>query len=274
MVRKTTLGVITVATNEYVNYWADQARSFAKNPSQDLEVTLHVFTDQPDFIDKVASTIAIRVVTHVVSSYKWPQAALYRYKLIHEFSEQFSEDILMHLDADMLVQAPINSLALSQPIKNGICLVRHPGFFRPNGVARMLFYLRNPQVTLGDIASVVRMGSLGTWETNKHSLAFVPRTKRKQYVCGGTWWGLRPDVLALSENLSNRVSLDEENGITAIWHDESHLNWWASKHEHGSEDPRYCFSAGFVQLREIPNIIQAVDKKPRGLEPTQSGHTV
>lgn len=262
MVRKTTLGVITVATNEYVNYWADQARSFAKNPSQDLEVTLHVFTDQPDFIDKVASTIAIRVVTHVVPSYKWPQAALYRYKLIHEFSEQFSEDILMHLDADMLVQAPFNSLALRKPMKNGICLVRHPGFFRPKGLARLLLYLRNPQVTWGDLATTIKMGSLGTWETNKHCLAFVPRTKRLKYVCGATWWGLRPDFLSLCENLSNRVSLDERNGIQAIWHDESHLNWWASKNDHGYEDPRYCFSARFAQLREIPIVIQAVEKEP------------
>jgi hypothetical protein len=260
MVRKTTLGVITVATNKYVDYWEDLARSFASNPSPDLEVTLHVFTEQREVVDRIASTIPISVISHEVPGFQWPQASLYRFKLIQEFREKLTEEFLMHLDADMLVRAPIGSKQISGPLRNGICLVRHPGYFRPSGLAKMLFYLRNPLATLPDLATMLRVGSLGAWESNTQSLAFVSREDREQYFCGATWWGLRADIVGLSESLSNRISRDEDRGVTAVWHDESHLNWWASKNEHGQADSRYCFSVGYPQLRGIPNIIEAKHK--------------
>ena len=269
---KTTLGVITVATNKYLDYWADQARSFVANPSQDLDLTLHVFTDQPDRVGQVASNLSVRVVTHIIPNYKWPEAALYRYQLIHDFKEELTEDILMHLDADMLVRASITSSQLKSQMSNGICLVRHPGYFRPRGLARIILYFQNATTTWADFWNQMRMGSLGTWETNKDSLAFVPRMDRKHYFCGGTWWGLRSDILKLSEELASRISVDERNGIEAVWHDESHLNWWASENDHGSADPRYCFAAGFSQLRGIPIVIQAVDKQSSFMQAKNQGN--
>ena len=262
MARNTTLGVITVATNRYVDFWADQARSFAANPSHDLDITLHVFTDQPNVAESVASTIPISVVVHEIPDYKWPHASLYRFKLIDEFKENLTEDFLMHLDADMLVKAPITSSQLSNPLVNGICLVRHPGYFRPSGLSRLFFYFRNPMSAIGDLVTLLREGSLGAWETNRRSLAFVPKKDRKEYFCGATWWGLRADILRLSGTLSSRISEDEDNNVTAVWHDESHLNWWASNNNHGQVDSRFCFSVGYPQLEGIPNIIEAVDKRP------------
>jgi hypothetical protein len=260
MARKTTVGVVTVATNKYVDYWEELAKSFAAFQSSDLEITLHVFTDQQEVVEAIASTISISVMTHEVPGYQWPEASLYRFKLIDEFREKFAEDFLMHLDADMLVRAPIDLKQLSTSLRNGICLVRHPGYYRPRGLAKMLFYFQNPSAALGDLATLLRMGSLGAWETNSQSLAFVPREDRKQYFCGATWWGLRADMLKLSGTLSNRVSRDEALGVMAVWHDESHLNWWASNNEHGQADSRYCFSVGYPQLQGIPNIIQAIHK--------------
>jgi hypothetical protein len=260
MDRQLTLGVITIATNEYVDYWADQARSFSANVSQDVSVTLHVFTDQTAFVKKVASELRIRVIPHKIPSYKWPQATLYRYKTIHEFREELTQDVLMHLDADMLVHHPITARELLDPLERGICLVRHPGYFRPKGLASLFFYFKNPDFFPRDFLLSTLTGSLGTWETRKESLAFVPRGLRNKYYCGGTWWGRRSNILDLTELLAKRVSEDEANGVTAVWHDESHLNWWSSRNRHGSVDPRYCFSLGYVQLQNIPNLIQAVDK--------------
>lgn len=260
MVRKTTLGVITVATNRYVDYWIDQAKSFAANPSQDLEITLHVFTDQLDRVKEIASTIPIRIVAHEIPSYKWPEASLYRFKIMHEFRDKLNEDLLMHLDADMLIKASVSVEELGAHLSSGICLVRHPGYYRPSGLAKVSFYLQNPLAIFRDVLTVLKAGSLGAWETRTKSLAFVPRSSRKEYFCGATWWGLRADILRLSENLSSRISRDEESGVMAVWHDESHLNWWASENLHGRADSRYCFSVGYPQLKGVPNIIQAVHK--------------
>ena len=259
MVRKTTLGVITVATNRYVDYWIYQAKSFAANPSLDLDITLHVFTDQPDRVKIIASTISIQIVAHEIPSYQWPEASLYRFKIMHEFRDKLNEDLLMHLDADMLVKASVSAEELGAHLSSGVCLVRHPGYYRPSGLAKVSFYLQNPLAIFRDVLTVLKAGSLGAWETRTKSLAFVPRSSRKEYFCGATWWGLRADILRLSENLSSRISRDEESGVMAVWHDESHLNWWASENLHGKADPRYCFSVGYPQLRGIPNIIQAVD---------------
>lgn len=254
------LGILTVATNKYVEYWKNQALSISDANITGLDITLHVFTDDTKTVDSFSEKLNVRVISHEIPSLGWPDATLLRYRLISQFSETIHEDILMHLDADMLLHRAISAEELVSVMKNGICLVRHPGYYRPQGMRLVSLYSQNFRTASMDLYLMIKKGGLGLWETRDSSAAFVPRNKRLTYVCGGTWWGYRDEILELSKELSSRIDRDLSVGQIAVWHDESHLNWWASVNNPGLADPSYCYAVGYPQLRDLTCIIEAVHK--------------
>jgi hypothetical protein len=260
MSRLPSLGIVTVATNQYIEYWKNQATSVAAAKIDTLDVTLHVFTDNHNSVEEFCASLSVKVVFHKISNLGWPEASLYRYDLIRQFKESIREDFIMHLDADMLIHEKIDFLNIKRDQKNGLTLVRHPGYFRPTGLRLVKLYLSHPLKFFKDAVTIMRLGGLGSWETRQQSLAYVPRSARGHYFCGGTWWGTRLKILELCEELAERIIQDEKNGLTAVWHDESHINWWASRNTVGVADPRYCFAEGYPQLLGIPRIIEAVRK--------------
>jgi hypothetical protein len=256
-----TLGVISVATNIYLEYWKSQARSVAKNIGPNLDVTLHIFTDQPEEAERFGSELEnVKVVGHRIPAYRWPEATLYRYRIFNSAKDELTQDVLMYLDADMIVHTPLHANDFQTQSGSGVTLVRHPGYYRPSFLRRIRLYVSTPKFALGDLYSVARTGGIGAWETNPKSEAFVPKNLRKQYFCGGTWWGYRNEFLELVAELDRHVTQDEKAGVMAKWHDESHINWWGANHEHETKDPRYCYSVSYKWLSDLPMIIQAVDK--------------
>ncbi len=261
------IGIISVATNIYLDYWKTQAQSIDRMTTENFEVTLHVFTDDPGGARNFATVLKrVKVVAHEIPPYRWPEATLYRYALITKECRSLPEDVLMYLDADMIVQEPLSMADFSTSSGEGVTLVRHPGFYRPSGLTKLKLYFDQPKLFLNDLFAKFKIGALGSWETDRRSLAFVERKHRSDYFCGGTWWGYRDDFLRLTRDLAARVELDEKNSVMARWHDESHLNWWAAHHNHETKSPSYCYSISYPWLRTLPMIIQAVDK----LESTRS----
>jgi hypothetical protein len=256
----TSLGVMTVATNKYVHYWKDLALSINSLPKKKVIITLHVFTDEVDLVQDFSRNLDLKVVIHRIPRYGWPEATLYRYAIFHEHRDFLNEEILMHLDADMLIRQRFSFEDLRQSLQFGVCLVQHPGYFRPAGKDLLKYYLHNPKSLISDFATRLAAGGIGAWEQNKKSLAFVPRRKRKEYFCGGIWWGINSQIMSICKTLSQRVGSDMKNGVMAQWHDESHLNWWASQNTPGIESPRYCFASAYPQLANLDCLVQAVDK--------------
>jgi hypothetical protein len=88
----------------------------------------------------------------------------------------------------------------------------------------------------------------------------VARRNRKNYYCGGIWLGKKESVLDFAHNLYINVSKDYENDVTAVWHDESHLNRWASENVFKEHNPSYCFAEGYKNLDGLVGKITAVEK--------------
>ena len=255
-----TIGVLTVATNKYIHYWIDLVKSADKN-IMDSNLVFHVFTDQVSIARQFECTSRnIRVIIHKIPAYSWPEATLLRYSIFSQFSSKIVEPILMHLDADMLICGDF-TVELPPNFINGIGLVRHPGFFRPNSIKLLSYYSKNLRFLTRDFRMKVRMGGLGSWETNSLSRAFVARKKRKIYVCGGTWFGIRENFFKMSDELAKNVNADSLNGIMATWHDESHLNWWKSNNNCSVLSSSFCFDPTYNQLKNLPEFIRAVDKR-------------
>jgi hypothetical protein len=261
--KKATVGILTVATNDiYVEYWKSFARSVDENFGPAGNVTMHVFTDFPEVVADFSKSLAnCRVKAHQIQSLQWPDATLLRYEVFNRFASCFDEEILMHVDADMLFRSSFGRNMISLARDRGMVFVRHPGYFRPLWTWRMFgYYLMHPSRIQADLRMRRVRGGIGDWEDREVSSAFVPRELRRHYVCGGCWFGQRQNMLQLFEELAREVRADQFVGIEAKWHDESHLNRYFAENDFPSVSPSYCFDARLSYLAGMKVVVEAVDK--------------
>ena len=255
------LAILTVATNKYISYWSAMVLSadYAFADSE-MAIVAHVFTDQVDKAKKIANKLKkVRVVIHEVEPYTWPEATLFRYRLINEIAKDIKEDLIMHLDADMLVRTDFIS-ELPDEFLNDIALVIHPGYYRPPHMKKIKFYWKNKSYIRQDIERIITFGRLGDWEISKLSQSFVERKKRRHYVCGGTWFGFHDAFFKMVQELSQMEQADTDNGVVPIWHDESILNNWASRNKATLLPPSFCYEPKYLHLKSMKEYIRAVDK--------------
>ena len=177
-----------------------------------------------------------------------------RYKIYSNYAHEIDADVLCHIDADMLFLANPYKFLTPTDWKNGVALVAHPGYFR-NSRSGVSLLQRGK-----DLARFIKIGGLGAWETNGRSTAFVRRRRRNMYVCGGSWMAKKESFLSLISSLHKNTEEDLENGLIAKWHDESHLNKWASENEFTMLDPSFCYDSSYKWLTGLPEIIRAVRK--------------
>ena len=269
------IGIVMIATNSYLQRWFDAATGIDEFAFQKNNVNIHLFTDQAESAKQWASSNLSRVklITHEIPNYGWPEATLFRYKLIVENSNSFDEELLMYLDSDMVILNSFDEILEPNDWKNGLGFVQHPGFFRPRGIQGFLCRVSNPNLILKDIRQLLTTGNIspGSWESRKRSTAFVSREKRTTYVHGAVWFGLRYSFLEMSRALAENISQDLSNGITAVWHDESHLNWYYAEVGGSILDSRlsYVPKYGWNKFSD-PRIMNVEKRVGEGRIPTSS----
>jgi hypothetical protein len=256
------LGIISIATNKYIEYWNEQATSLNDQINEYSRVSVFVFTDRVEEALSHSQTLdRLNVKVVEIPNYGWPDATLLRYQIMKSNFSIFSDqDVLVYLDADMRVVAPLDTRLFFKEMKGGVNLVRHPGYFRDPGLNAAKFYFRNPLILFTDLYSLALTGGLGSWDTNAKSEAFVERRYRNKYYCGGIWWGLRDNVHELVSKLALDVETDSRKDVIAKWHDESHLNHWASTNVFSESPPTVCYEASYPWLANLKPLIIAVDK--------------
>ena len=256
------LTIFTVATDRYLDFWLDLMSSANKFVEKSLIVQWIVFTNREKDIPPVLKrTLGGNLLVVEFESVPWPMPTLLRYELLVSVSDKVKGSVVMHLDADMLFVKNLSLEDLENSIGgNKVALIKHPGFYRPRNLSRLNFYLKHPVFVMRDLKSVVINGGLGSWETHPNSLAYVERKLRKNYVCGGVWFGKKDAVIQLCELLGNRIKSDLSRNVIARFHDESHLNWYAVNNEVSTINPEFCFEPSYPQLNQIVPTIIAVDK--------------
>jgi hypothetical protein len=252
------LSVISIATRDYTKYWKKMADSLFTRISE--EVTIHVATDDIGIADGIEGleNNKNKIKIYKIPSYGWPEATLYRYSILSEIIAGIKDEFTFYLDADMIVNEDFFQLLKLK--KYEIVLIAHPGFFRPTFTKRSLLYIKNPRVMISDLLAKLLHGGIGSWETRKKSTAFVSRNKRENYVCGGFWGGDTNSILEMVNELKIAVEEDRKNGIIAKWHDESHLNCWASRNDFRLESPAYCHDELYANLATTKKVVTAVRK--------------
>ena len=253
---------VSIATNQYSSYLKKLIMSAKKLDTTEIAVEWIIFTDSPNEFHNIIENDILSVKTIKIPSLGWPDATILRYKLFQKYSDLITGEIVVYLDADMEICEDFISKLSPEKWVNECALVAHPGYWRySSNLAAMQFYVRHPSNLMKDLIILARMGSLGTWETRSFSSAFVPRNQRRNYVCGGTWMAKNHKFKEICEQLSTKVDYDSKRNVTAIWHDESHLNKWASENNHTLLLPSFCFDSSYGSIVNLPSYIRAVDKR-------------
>ena len=253
----------SIATGPYLDYFLALLASAEVYLDRSLPTRWVVFTDDTDRLRRLSNPKStISVDPRRIERQGWPGDTLRRFELMSEAMHEVEVGALCgYLDADTEFASPWRIAHLDMPWRSDIGLVRHPGFYR-SGLAIRETLLR-PRRSSFDLRRWATEGGKwpgGEWERRPDSYAYVPRRLRRHYVCGGVWFGLRDAFESMVLTLADHVRLDAERGITARWHDESHLNWYAANHSVSLLSPEYCWDASTPPPVGMNPIILAVDK--------------
>ena len=220
--KNNSLGVLVIATGNYVKFIEPLFTSILKNCSQIDRISFHVFTDQTnlDFKDDY------KVKFHYWPHSEWPNPTLLRY---HAFSKYIKEidfyQNLIYLDVDMSVRSDLLKIQSKE-----LFAVLHPGYKNKE---------RKP------------------FDNNKISTSYLVPESRFHYVCGGVQGGSSESYLSAVSQMKSWIESDLDNGIIARWHDESYWNKYVNQHMSKSLilGREYCWPEQWVTTKNPGKII-------------------
>lgn len=250
-----------IATNRYLDLWKESATSLDNFVAHDRRIQIYLFTDQVAAAKNWASHNLKNISVNYfgIPSLAWPEATLFRYRIISQHADEFQEPVLMYLDSDMKIMRNIGDEFYDNLNPELMNLVIHPGFF--NFKNKLQVWRLQPALIKRELLDLfLRKKFPGDWETSKKSTAYVSRRKRKNYVHGAIWIGASNTFLDMAKTLEKNVDQDLENGIIAKWHDESHLNWFAANHDVNILDSRFSWHEDYIYLRNIRPFVTTIRK--------------
>ncbi len=215
-----------ICTGEYTKFFKKFYESSKKFLFNDEQVQKHyfVFTDQ---VDLIASLELGDVTAVAIKHQPWPLITLLRYHLFLENASLFKDyDYAFFFNANLEFVDKVTAENFLPTDTFDYAFAIHPGFI--------------------DKAS----NELPV-ERRDFCQAYIPlNTNIPHYVTGALWGGRTVAFLKLCELLKDRTESDLRNNVIAIWHDESHLNWFATNYKEQVKflSSSYCYPSD----RKIP----------------------
>lgn len=198
--------LLTIATGNYWRFLPVLRASLRRRFLVGHELHHLLFTDR-----EISPSEHLHVVR--IEHESWPLPTLRRYEHFCKAGDFIrNHDYCFYLDADMRVDRPVGTEILGE-----LVATRHPyqSFLPP---AQM------------------------TFERDPRSAACVGLDEGRMYYAGGFNGGTPAAFLTLAETLATAIARDRAAGITARWHDESHLNRYLVDHPPTvSLSPSYCY---------------------------------
>ncbi len=200
------IGICVIATSHYRMYVRPLLRSIRRNFLPGYDVTVFLFTD-----GSIEPEADLRVIP--VEHSQWTGMAIRRHLLFREHANAFEGmDYLFYLDADMRVIDEVGPEILGD-----LMATIHPGF---HDKPREKF----------------------TYERRQQSTAWVAPHEGTRYFCSAFQGGKTPRFLEAVRTMAEQIDADTDNGITAVWHDESHWNRYLIDHPPTLVlPPSYCW---------------------------------
>lgn len=208
------IAILYICTGKYSVFWKGFYESAERYFLPDAEKHYFVFTDA----DELYAQDNQRVKLIDQESLGWPGNTLFRFHMFSRIEACLKEfDYIFFFNANMLFVHRIDEDIL--PKDEGLLVTLHPGYFN------------KPRSTF-------------PYEKNPRSLAYIPADKGEIYVCGGVNGGTAEAYLKLIHHIKMAVDTDSKNNITAVWHDESHLNRYILDVKYKLLDAGYAYPEG------------------------------
>lgn len=202
------VGLLLIATGKYDRFIGPLIESARSYFMPAESITYFLFTDSEEVIH--GDDVVVTYQQHR----PFPYPTLMRYEIFYRNKALFDNcDYLFYCDADMLFAAEVSHKILAQRVAT-----IHPGF----------------------------LGGRGTPETRPESLACVYPHENMVYHAGGFNGGSRDEFIKMAQVLCKNIQTDLDNGIVAIWHDESHMNrYFIDNPPEIVLSPAYCYPEGW-----------------------------
>ncbi|MDH8702283.1 hypothetical protein M2138_001643 [Dysgonomonadaceae bacterium PH5-43] len=191
-----TIGLLYIATGKYSIFWKDFYLTAKKYLFPNVKKKFFVFTDLEDLYADDADVIKIDIPHR-----EWPYSTLLRF-------EMFLENEKLLKDCDYLLFYNANTIFTE---------VIEPNEILPNEDDNYLVALSNNDILETDPNKFA-------YDRNPQSTAYIPYGAGTRYYRGGFNGGRIAEFMELAKTCKCNIDKDEENGVMALWHDESHLN--------------------------------------------------
>lgn len=228
------IGLCLISTGKYDVFVQPLIDSVDKWFFRQDTITIYLFTDKTDL--QLIYSDRINIVTIPITHKPFPFATLYRYKYFTAAAYLIDTDYVFYSDVDMRFVGKVD-----REILGDIVSVMHPGFYK---------------------------GGWGSEGCSKMSTAYLPPEMRNGYKAGGFQGGKKLPYLRAASELDKRISSDESIGVMAIYHDETHWNWYLQMRAKNVKtlDPSYCYpEASWAKGMPFVKRIMALEKDHKAI---------
>lgn len=188
------IAILYIATGRYIVFWPKFYDSMERHFLPGYDKHYYIFTDDKT-IEFPPNVTRVERKQH-----PWPWDTLDRFEMFLGIKEDLKKyDYIYFLNGNAEVVQDVGE-EIFPAFWQDVMVAWHPGYYRP----------RNPLDY--------------PYDRNKNSTAYIPMGEGKYYVQGGFNGGRTRDVLKMYECLYQDVQENIKRGVTARWHDESHLN--------------------------------------------------
>lgn len=193
------VAIIFIGTAKYINFFPGLYDSAERNLFPGVDRQYYVFTDG-ELGDDIPSNITLVPQVNL----GFPGINLQTYEIIQNSLDKMTDcDYMFFMDADTIV-ANVVEFEEIFPEDKPLCCVHHP-----------CHYLK-----MGEHATFP-----GSFDTNPNSTASIkPGEDFSVYWQSCIWGGTMKECTRLINTLTENTRIDNENGVMAVWHDESHMN--------------------------------------------------
>uniref|UniRef100_UPI00358F6A44 globoside alpha-1,3-N-acetylgalactosaminyltransferase 1-like n=1 Tax=Myxine glutinosa TaxID=7769 RepID=UPI00358F6A44 len=158
---------------------------------------------------------------------KWSENALRRMprllQILDDNELDFKPDYFFTIDVDLLFKAEVGPEILSDLVS-----LMHPGYFK---TSRSHF----------------------PYERRKASLAYLSQTQGTFYFVGALYGGHPESVIAMLRHCWANLQDDASRGITAVWNEESHMNYYFALKRPPTLvlSPEYCWASDWALPSQV-----------------------
>jgi len=220
------IGLIHIATADYKIFTEKFISSSIYGFEPEREKFFYIFTDDVEYAENILKKYKCSGRVVHINHEPWPLITLNRFQYIESIQDHCRSDQITHIffvnsNAISIDARPVELIEL---MNKSLCFVAHPGFLIHK--------------------------SLATFERRAESTAGLPDVvaENENYVQGFFYGGRLSEFMNLIKKMKISVDIDKQNGITAIWHDESHLNYEYVSNLKSSSillDSGYAYPQGF-----------------------------